>query len=234
MIRAKVVYTWQKMSQSQRKELQRLAMRAKDAGMRCRCKVVLALVQGKTPTMIAQGGLCAKSQVYRVAERFITEGLAGLADRREDNGERKITPVYERELLSLVEQLPQEFGYRRPTWTQELLILVLAERVEISISVSAMSRLLRRSGIGLNHDSLQVRLAMKSVAAEKLELHFLPPYCPDHNRIERIWKVLAARCLDCESWRPFQETVRLGRQLVGPGLEDVMGRLPEDGRADAA
>ena len=125
-------------------------MRAKDAGMRCRCKVVLALVQGRTPTMIAHGGLCAKSQVYRVAERFINEGLAGLADRREDNGERKITPVYERELLSLVERLPQEFGYRRPTWTQELLILVLAERVEISISVSAMSRLLGRSGIGLN------------------------------------------------------------------------------------
>ena len=210
--------------------------------------------------------------------------------------------------------VPQEFGYRRPTWTQELLILVLAERVEISISVSAMSRLLRRSGIGLKrpkpivscpwkkarrtrrlraiqrlvenlpadevvlyvdevdihlnpkigpdwtkrgrqkkvltpgcnekrylagawnpktrrliyvegerknsllflellhtlatkvypnakrihlildnygiHDSLQVRLAMKSAAAEKLELHFLPPYCPDHNRIERIWKDL--------------------------------------------
>ncbi len=289
-------------------------MRAQDAGMRCRCKSVLALVQGKTPTMIAQGGLCAKSQVYRIAERFITEGLAGLADRREDNGERKITPVYERELLSLVEQLPQKFGYRRPTWTQELLILVLAERVEISISVSAMSRLLRRSGIGLRrpkpivgcpwkkarrirrlrtiqrlvenlpadevvlyvdevdihlnpkigpdwtkrgrqkrvltpgcnekrylagawnpktrrliyvegerknsllflellhalvtkvypnakrihlildnygiHDSLQVRLALKSAAAERLELHFLPPYCPDHNRIERIWKDL--------------------------------------------
>jgi transposase len=289
-------------------------MRAEDAGTRCRCKVVLALVQGKTPTMIVQGGLCAKSQVYRVAGRFITEGLAGLADRREDSGERKITPVYERELLSLVEQLPQEFGYRRPTWTQELLILVLAERVEISISVSAMSRLLRRLGIGLKrpkpivscpwkkvrrtrrlraiqrlvenlpadevvlyvdevdihlnpkigpdwtrrgrqkmvltpgcnekrylagawnpktrrliyvegerknsllflellhtlatkvypnakrihlildnygiHDSLQVRLAMKSAAAERLELHFLPPYCPDHNRIERIWKDL--------------------------------------------
>ena len=314
MVQAKVVYAWQKLSRSQRKELRRLAMRAKDAGMRCRCKLMFALVQGKSPTIIAHGGLCAKSQVYRVGDRFITEGLAGLADRREDNGERKITPVYERELLSLVEQLPREFGYRRPTWTQELLILVLAERVEISISVSAMSRLLGRSGIGLRrpkpivncpwkkarrtrrlreiqrlvenlpadevvlyvdevdihlnpkigpdwtkrgqqkkvltpgcnekrylagawnpktrrliyvegdrktsllflellhklatkaypnakrihiildnygiHDSLQVRLALKSAAAEKLELHFLPPYCPDHNRIERIWKDL--------------------------------------------
>lgn len=314
MVRAKVIHAWQKVSPSQRRELRRLAMRAKDAGMRCRCKVVLALVQGTTPTMIAQGGLCAKSQVYRIAERFITEGLAGLADRREDNGERKINRVYERELLRLVEKSPQKFGYRRPTWTQELLILVLAERIAISISVSAMSRLLGRLGIGLKrpkpivecpwkkahrtrrlraiqrlvenlpadevvlyvdevdihlnpkigpdwtkrgqqkqvltpgcnqkrylagawnpktrrliyvegerknsllflellhrlvtkaypnaqrihvvldnygiHDSLQVRLALKSPTAEKLELHFLPPYCPDHNRIERIWKDL--------------------------------------------
>lgn len=289
-------------------------MRAKDAGMRCRCKVAIALVQGTTPTMIARGGLCAKSQVYRIAERFITDGLAGLADRREDNGERKVTQIYESELLGLVEKSPQEFGYRRPTWTQELLILVLAERIDVAISVSAMSRLLSRLGIGLKrpkpivncpwkkarrtrrlrtierlvaelpadevvlyldevdihlnpkigpdwtkrgrqkvvltpgcnekrylagawnpktrrliyvegerknsllflallhklatktyskakrihiildnygiHDSLQVRLALKSEAAQKLALHYLPPYCPDHNRIERIWKDL--------------------------------------------
>ena len=124
-------------------------MCSKDAGMRCRCKLILALVQGKTPTMIAQGGLCAKSQVYRVAERFIESGLTGLADRREDNGDRKMTEDYEIELLRLVEQSPQECGYRRPTWTQELLVLVLAERTDIAISVSAISRLLSRLGIGL-------------------------------------------------------------------------------------
>jgi transposase len=289
-------------------------MRAKDAGMRCRCKALLALVQGTTPTRIARGGLGAKSQVYRVAERFLTEGLAGLADKREDNGGRKITPSYQSEVLRLIEESPQQFGYRRPTWTQELLIVVLAERTGIAISVSAMCRLLSRLGIGLKrpkpivncpwkkghrtrrlraiqrlvadlpadevvlyldevdihlnpkigpdwmkrgaqkevltpgcnekrylagawnaktrrlitvegarknsllflrllhklatkdypdakrihiildnygiHDSLQVRLALKTAAAQRLSLHFLPPYCPDHNRIERIWKDL--------------------------------------------
>jgi transposase len=314
LIQAKVIHSWQTLSGRQRKELRRLAIRAKNAGMRCRCKVILALVRGTTPTMIAEGGLCAKSQVYRIAERFIESGLTGLADRREDNGERKITKDYEIELLRLIEELPQKFGYRRPTWTQELLILVLAERTNIAISVATMSRLLSRLGIGLRrpkpivgcpwkkarrmrrlrvirrlvenlpadevavyldevdihlnpkigpdwmkrgrqktvltpgcnekrylagawnpktrrliyvegerknsllflellyqlatksypdakrihiildnygiHDSLQVRLALKSAAAEKLKLHFLPPYCPDHNRIERIWKDL--------------------------------------------
>ena len=118
--------------------------------MRCRCKIILSLVQGKTPTMIAQGGLCAKSQVYRVADRFIEHGLVGLADRREDNGENKVTDAYGMELLRLIEGSPQEHGYRRPTWTQELLILVLAERTGIRVSVTTMCRLLRRLGIRLN------------------------------------------------------------------------------------
>ncbi len=307
---------WQTLSKRQQNELRRLANRARDAGLRCRCKVILALVRGTSPTMIAQGGLCVKSQVYRVAGRFLAGGLAGLADRREDNGQPKITPAYQAELLRLVERSPQEFGYGRPTWTQELLILVLAERVEVAVSAAAMSRLLGRLGIGLRrpkpvvrcpwkearrrrrlrqierlvmhlpadevvlyldeveihlnpkigpdwmrrgrqkevltpgcnetcylagawdpkarrltyvegerknsllflellyklvtktyrgakrvhiildnygiHDSLQVRLALKSAAAARLELHFLPPYCPDHNRIERIWQDLHA------------------------------------------
>ena len=39
------------------------------------------------------------------------------------------------------------------------------------------------------HDSRQVQLALAAWEG-KVQLHFLPPYCPDHNRIERIWKDL--------------------------------------------
>jgi transposase len=304
--------------------------------MRCRCKVILSLVQGKTPTMIAQGGLCSKSQVYRVAERFIEHGLVGLADRREDNGENRVTDTYGMELLRLIEGSPQDHGYRRPTWTQELLILVLAERTGIRVSVTTMSRLLRRLRIRLNrpkpvvgcpwrkprrlrrlreirhlvdnlprgevvlyvdevdihlnpkigpdwmlagkqkyvltpgcndkrylagalnpktgkltwvegdrknsllflnllyklvtktypsarrihlildnygiHDSNQVQLALKSAAASKIKLHFLPPYCPDHNRIERVWKDLhdnVTRNHRCTGMEALMTEVRL-------------------------
>src|SRR3954464_4826971 len=105
--------------------------------MRGRCKVILALVKGRPPAMIAHGGLGAKSQVYRVAGRFLTGGLAGLADRREDNGRRKSTSADETELRRLVAGSPHGSGFRRPTWTQELLILVLAEPTEIAIRPSA-------------------------------------------------------------------------------------------------
>ena len=125
-------------------------MRAWDAVMRCRCKIILSLVQGKAPTMIAKGGLCAKSQVYRVADRFIEYRPVGLADRREDNGENKVTDTHGVELLWLIEGLPQEYGYRRPTWTQELLVLVLAEQTGIRVSVTTMCRLLRQLGIRLD------------------------------------------------------------------------------------
>src|SRR5262249_15764883 len=87
---------------------------------------------------------CYRNPVYRVAERFLTGGLAGLADRREDNGQPKIPPAYQAELLRLVEESPRQFGYRRPSWTQELLARVLAERVEVAISAASMSRLLGR------------------------------------------------------------------------------------------
>jgi transposase len=336
LIQAKVILTWQKLSRRERKEIHRRSVRASDGVMRCRCKIILSLVQGKTPTMIAHGGLCAKSQVYRVADRFIEHGLFGLADRREDNGENKITEAYGMELLRLIEGSPQEHGYRRPTWTQELLILVLAEGTSIRVSVTTMCRLLRRLGIRLNrpkptvdcpwprrrrkrrlqaiqrlidklppgevalyldevdihlnpkigpnwtsagkqnyvrtpgcnekrylagalnpktgkltwvegdrknsllfldllyklvtktyrsarrihlildnygiHDSQQVQLALKSATAEKLKLHFLPPYCPDHNRIERVWKDLhdnVTRNHRCSGMEELMTEVRL-------------------------
>ena len=62
-----------------------------DAVLRCRYKSILAMVQGKSTTMIAAGGLCSSSQVYRAALRFLGQGLAGLPNRAEDNGENKVT-----------------------------------------------------------------------------------------------------------------------------------------------
>src|SRR3954451_996628 len=312
-IQAKVVQAWQRLTKRQRQIIRHKSMRSGIAVWRLRCKIILALVQGKTPAQLVAGGLCSASQVYRAAHRFLDEGLPGLADKREDNGESPIDSRYVAALLRAVAASPQDYGYARPTWTQELLIRVLAERTGITPSVATMSRLLKRLGarlgrprpivecpwakarkdrklrrlrrlardlgpdevlvyldevdIHLNpkigpdwmlpgqqkpvrtpgqnqkrylagaldartgkltwvegerknstlflllihrlvtvsyrnartihiildnykiHDSRQVQLALASWGG-KVRLHFLPPYCPDHNRIERIWKDL--------------------------------------------
>ena len=41
------------------------------------------------------------------------------------------------------------------------------------------------------HKSRQVELALARLGG-RVRLHSLPPYCPDHHRIERAWRDLHA------------------------------------------
>jgi len=309
---AQVRKVWQKLSRRERSVLRTLAKSSPDAGLRCRSKGVLSLVQGHSVQEIHRGGLCSTSQVYRVAQRFVEQGLSGLGDRRQDNGDAKVTEAYECRLLLIVAGSPRDFRQRRPTWTQELLMKVLHQQTGVAVSRSTMSRLLKRLRVRLGrpkpivgcpwkkakknrrlcairrlmaqlpadevvvyvdevdihlnpkigpdwmlrgtqktvltpgknekrylagalnaqtgrltwvewdrktsdlfilllwrlykeyasakrihvvldnyriHSSQQTTLALKSLQG-KVCLHFLPPYCPDHNRIERVWKDL--------------------------------------------
>src|SRR3954462_255248 len=88
-VRAKVVQAWQRLTKRQRQILRNKSCRSGDAVCRFRCKIIIGLVQGKTPSQLASGGLCASSQAYRTAHVFLDEGLPGMADKREDNGEPK-------------------------------------------------------------------------------------------------------------------------------------------------
>src|SRR5512135_1708153 len=143
---------WERSCAKGRKTIRNAAMQAADADFRLRCKIVLNLVRGRSTATIHQVLGCSLSQVYRIASRFVEQGEAGLADRREDNGEVKIDDAYRDELVRLVgEDSPQDHGYRRPTWTQELLLLVLEQRTGVRISQSRMSRLLQE---------LEIRLGM--------------------------------------------------------------------------
>jgi transposase len=148
-LQVQVQQTWQGLSSRERKIIRAYGRGSLDAGLRVRCKIVLALVQGRSPTDIARSGIAASSLVYDVMHRFIDQTLLGLADRREDNGESKVTEEYEAELFAIVPGSPRKYGYRRPTWTQELLILVLQKRTGIRISRTTMSRLLQRLHIRL-------------------------------------------------------------------------------------
>jgi transposase len=146
----KVQEAWKWLSRGARRAIRSAAMHARDADFRLRAKVVVNLVRGRQPGEIHEVLGCSLSQVYRIARRFVEQGELGLADRREDNGELKVSEDYAMELVRLVDRdSPQDHGYRRPTWTQELLVLVMAKHTGIRISVSRMSRLLRELEIRL-------------------------------------------------------------------------------------
>lgn len=146
-IMQEVQRVWKGLSMNMRREINDGAMRAPDAAFRMRCKIVRHLALGRRPSEIRRILECAESSLYRIAHRFIDRGLEGLCDRREDNGEVKVHETYVATVLTAVEGRPQEYGYDRTTWTQELLVLVAQAQTGVRISCSTMCRLLSRCDV---------------------------------------------------------------------------------------
>lgn len=131
----------------EKEAFRRQVSRITDAATRIRFLVILHTAAGRSQPEIAEMLACSIRTVARVQQRFRAQGIEGLMDRRGDNGTAKITEDYVLALIEAVRGSPQDYGYPRPTWTQELLVKAMAEKVAIRISVASMSRLLRRLGI---------------------------------------------------------------------------------------
>lgn len=132
------------LSRQVKRRFRRIVAKSKDAHERTRYLIILHTAEGASRRALAGVLLCSPATVDRVRHRYQQEGESGLIDRRGDSGPAKVTEEYILELLRVVAGSPQDYGYRRPTWTQELLVSVLADRTGIVISVSTMCRLLRR------------------------------------------------------------------------------------------
>src|SRR5262245_65218194 len=129
-----VAHAWKGVDQKMRRWVMSEAMQSADAELRMRCRVLRNLVRGQSPTLIAELLGVSRSQVYRVAHRLLDGGVQGLCDRRAENGELKVREAYVVTVLLAVASSPQQYGYQRPTWTQELLILVAHARTGVCIS----------------------------------------------------------------------------------------------------
>jgi len=283
------------------------------ASQRTRYLIIVNLLNGRSVADIVCALHVGRSTVYDVAKRFREHGEVGLIDRREENGERKLDESYLAKLHEVVAASPQDYGWRRPTWTRELLAETMAWETGITIHASTMSTALKmisaRQGrpkptvgcpwpkrakskrlrelrrlvdtlpadevavyedevdIHLNpkigtdwmvkgqqkevltpgknvkrylagaidsqtgeliwvegekkntlllinllwelvqhysearvihvildnysiHTTQQVEVSLATAEGQRIQLHFLPPYCPDHNRIERLWRDL--------------------------------------------
>ncbi len=127
-----------------KQRLLRHLRRCRDAGLKTRYLIVLNLANGRSPTQTAEILGVHRSTVYRVAQRFTACGELGLLDRREDNGQVKLSEAYLHALDQLVRCCPQEYGWRRPTWTREMLVQTLQRRTDVSVHVATLSRALAR------------------------------------------------------------------------------------------
>ena len=90
------------LSRRDKRKLVRSMRQCQNGQMRVRYLIVLSCAEGTSPSKVARQLSISRSTVYRVAERFNEFGEAGLADRREDNGERKIDEEFLSSLVKLV------------------------------------------------------------------------------------------------------------------------------------
>jgi transposase len=116
--------------------------RCRIAAVRIRYLIVLNLLNGRSAYQTAEVLRVHNTTVYRVARRFRDHGEWGLWDAREDNGQTKLDEQYLSVLYRVVRGTPPQYGWRRPTWTRELLIETLVRQTGVRIHVTTMSRAL--------------------------------------------------------------------------------------------
>jgi transposase len=139
-----------RLSEVECKRLIREGRKTKDAGTERRCLMVARVAGGKSCRWVAKVLLgCAVSTVVTAVRRFIAKGAEGLIDRRRMNGPRKVDDGFLATLKDVLLHSPPDFGWRRPTWTRELLCLELQRRGLPRVAPCTMGRALSRIGARL-------------------------------------------------------------------------------------
>jgi transposase len=116
--------------------------KCRQGGVRVRYLIILNIWSGRGPREIEKVLNVHNTTVYRVVKRFQEHGEAALWDGREDNGREKLSEHFLAELDRVVRANAQEHGWRRPTWTREMLVKTMVSRTGVRIHVATMSRAL--------------------------------------------------------------------------------------------
>jgi transposase len=185
-----------------KRELRKLRGKTSDKGLALRCQIILLWGEGEGWLAIARAVGFSISWVGRVIRRFRDHGVAGLHDRREDNGQTKLDEQYLAVLYEIVDKQPTDFGYPRPTWTQELLAKVMAKQTGVKVHPGTMSRALKLIGARLgrpkpvvgcpwskaakNRRLALIRRAIEGIGTgevavylDEVDIHFNPKIGPD-------------------------------------------------------
>lgn len=124
--------------------LTRLDRKARDADLRVRCRVLLKVHAGKSPHRAAREIGCHPATASRIVARFVARGEGSVFDGRCSNGLRKVNPQVLGGIAEILQASPERHGFRRPTWTVEVLTRVIAEELQVTLSVGHVWKILKR------------------------------------------------------------------------------------------
>ena len=134
-----------RISRQRARSLIRWAKKSGDAALLTRVLAIEKVLRhGTAFRSVAQELQCVTSSVSRWVHRFQIADREGLLDRRVMNGDTKATPGFQQVVAEVLWGCPLDYGYNRPTWTRELLVLVVQARTGVKVSVCVMGRVLRR------------------------------------------------------------------------------------------
>ena len=91
-------------------KLRQMRRGTQDKGLAHRCQIVLLTAKRHKRASVAQSVGCSVSWVNRIVARYRDCGIAGLLDRREDNGQRKLEEWFLAILYDVVDGSPQDYG----------------------------------------------------------------------------------------------------------------------------
>jgi transposase len=114
--------------------------KCRNADLRQRYLIVLNVLNGPSAREPAEVLKVHNTTVYRVLGRFRAYGEAGLEDGRADKGADQLDERFLAKLYQVVQAAPKDYGWRRPTWTRELLVETLVRLTGVRIHVATMSR----------------------------------------------------------------------------------------------
>ena len=101
---------------------------------RTRYQMLLLAQQGYKVPQIARIVLRSEDTVARVLRRFLAAGLDAVPRRTPPGRKRRVSAVWETELLRVIELDPHEVGQETANWTTELLALYLGQQTGIQVS----------------------------------------------------------------------------------------------------
>jgi len=131
-----------KVSWSVKQKMRKRFQKCRIAAVRVRYLIIFNLWNGRGARLIETILAVHNTTVYRLAKRFREHGEACLWDGREDNGAEKLSEIYLGLLNEVVRSSPLDHGWRRPTWTRELLVETMVRKTGVRIHVGTMTRAL--------------------------------------------------------------------------------------------
>ena len=134
------------LNQSQLLQIQHAIKKDTRPNVQKRAQVIYSLHLGDSIKQIADRLLLTRKTIYNWHDRWLANGVDGLADKAKSGRPKKATTEYRQLLCKLIAEKPAHYGYQFAIWTNQRMRTHLARETGIQLSERAFGNLLKSEG----------------------------------------------------------------------------------------